>query len=156
MIEDLNSCEHYIELREAILVVEDSLEDYEVMSRNFRNCGLGNPLYHCVDGDEALDYLFHRGEFADPGKAPRPTVILLDLSLPGTGGCEVLAAVKADLMLRQIPIIVLSSSADERDIQRCYDAGADSYVLKPVCRDGFMDAIQRLPGFWFQITVVRR
>ena len=117
---------------QSILLVEDSPEDYEVTVRAFRKANLVNPVFRCQDGEEALDYLYQRGRYADPEQAPRPGLILLDLNLPGTDGREVLAQVKSDAQLRTIPVIVLTTSADERDIEGCYRAGANSYIQKPV------------------------
>ena len=139
-----------------IMVVEDSPEDFEATLRGFRKAGLKNPVVHCQDGDDALDYLFRRGIHAPPAEAPRPAVILLDLNLPGTDGREVLAEVKADESLRSIPVVVLTTSSDERDIQACYQAGANSYVKKPVNLDGFLAAIQRLKDYWLEITLLPR
>ena len=121
-----------------ILLVEDSAEDVEATLRALRRAGLANPIHHCADGDEALDYLRHSGRYADGRDAPVPGVILLDLNLPGTDGREVLEAVKRDSGLKAIPVIVLTTSSDERDVQRCYEAGANSYVKKPVDFDGFL------------------
>jgi CheY-like chemotaxis protein len=139
---------------QAILLVEDSPEDFEVTVRALRKAGLANPIFRCEDGDEALDFLSRRGRFADPEAAPRPGIILLDLNLPGTDGREVLAAVKADPALRPIPVVVLTTSTDERDIDRCYQAGANSYVNKPVDLEGFMRAIQGLKDYWFEIVIL--
>jgi two-component system response regulator len=136
-----------------ILLVEDSPEDFETTERAFRRSGLKNPIIRCVDGDEALELLFRRGRFAD---APRPGVILLDLNLPGTDGREVLAEIKADPALKQIPVIVLTTSSDERDVQACYSAGASSYIQKPVDLDGFMQAIERLNDYWFEVVILPR
>jgi two-component system response regulator len=137
-----------------ILLVEDSLEDVEATIRALRKAGLANPIQHCQDGEEALDYLRQRGQYADPAKAPRPGVVLLDLNLPGTDGREVLAETKADPQLKKIPIIVLTTSSDERDIERCYEAGANSYVSKPVDLDGFLQAIRRLTDYWFEVVIL--
>jgi CheY-like chemotaxis protein len=139
-----------------ILLVEDSAEDVEATVRALRKSGLANPIRHCVDGDEALDYLRQAGKYAGGSEAPRPGVILLDLNLPGTDGREVLDAVKRDEALRSIPVIVLTTSTDERDVRRCYDAGANSYVKKPVDLDGFLAAIQRLSDYWFEVVVLPR
>jgi CheY-like chemotaxis protein len=141
--------EPHIAPKQTILIVEDSPEDYEATRRAFRKCGLKNPIHHSSDGEGALDFLFRRGEFSDPKKAPRPALILLDLNLPGTDGHEVLAVVKQDEALRMIPVIVLTTSSKESDIEECYNAGVNSYMVKPVNRGGFMDAIQRLTDFWF-------
>jgi CheY-like chemotaxis protein len=134
-----------------ILLVEDSPEDFETTQRAFRRSGLKNPILRCADGDEALDFLFHRGSHAD---APRPGVILLDLNLPGTDGREVLAEIKADAELKQIPVIVLTTSSDDRDVQACYLAGASSYIQKPVDVEGFMRAIERLNDYWFEVVIL--
>jgi two-component system response regulator len=141
---------------QAILLVEDSPEDYEATERAFRRAGLKNPIHRCSDGDEALDYLYRRGRYADPAAAPTPGIILLDLNLPGTDGREVLETVKAEESLRRIPVIVLTTSSDERDIRACYDAGANSYIQKPVDLDGFMQAIERLKGYWFEVVILPR
>jgi CheY-like chemotaxis protein len=139
---------------QTILLVEDSPEDYELTLRAFTKAGLKNPVCHCTDGDEALDYLHRRGSFADPAKSPRPGVILLDLNLPGTDGREVLHNIKSSDDLRQIPVIVLTTSADERDVQACYLAGANTYIQKPVTIHGFFEAVQRLANFWFEIAIL--
>src|SRR5438105_2527750 len=99
-------------LEHPILLVEDSPEDYQATVRAFQKAGLANPIFRCASGDDALDYLHRRGAYADPGRSPRPGVILLDLNLPGTDGREVLAEVKADARLKAIPVIVLTTSAD--------------------------------------------
>lgn len=137
-----------------ILVVEDNPEDFETTRRAFAKAGLVNNIHRCADGDEALDYLFRRGRHADPGTSPRPGMILLDLNLPGTDGRQVLAQVKADDDLRRIPVIVLTTSADERDIQDCYRCGANSYMQKPVDLEGFMAAVQRLTDFWIGVVIL--
>ena len=137
-----------------ILLVEDSPEDFETTERAFRRSGLRNPIFRCSDGDEALDYLHRRGAYTDPAKAPRPGVILLDLNLPGTDGREVLSEIKADPSLKQIPVVVLTTSRDERDVDACYKAGASSYIQKPVDLDGFIKAIERLNGYWFEVVIL--
>jgi CheY-like chemotaxis protein len=134
-----------------ILLVEDSPEDFETAERAFRRSGLKNPIIRCADGDEALELLFRRGRFAD---APRPGVVLLDLNLPGTDGREVLAEIKADPQLKHIPVIVLTTSSDDRDVQACYKAGASSYIQKPVDLEGFMRAIERLNDYWFEVVIL--
>jgi len=139
-----------------ILLVEDSPEDYEATVRAFNRSGLKNPIIRCEDGDTALDYLHRRGPYADPDASPRPGVILLDLNLPGTDGREVLQDVKSHENLRHIPVIILTTSMDERDVEACYQAGANSYIQKPVDMDGFLRAIERLNGYWFEVVVLPR
>lgn len=139
-----------------ILLVEDSPEDFEATRRALNKSGLKNPIYRCADGDEALDFLYRRGEYGDAAKAPRPGIILLDLNLPGTDGREVLSEIKKDDLLKQIPVIVLTTSTDDRDVDACYRAGANSYIQKPVDMDGFIRAIERLNDFWFEVVILPR
>lgn len=139
-----------------ILLVEDSPEDFETTQRAFRKSGLKNPILLCADGDEALDFLHRRGRFADPASSPRPGIILLDLNLPGTDGRQVLEEIKSTDALKQIPVIVLTTSSDERDVAACYRAGANSYVQKPVNMNGFMRAIERLNDYWFEVVILPR
>ena len=139
--------------KQTVLLVEDSDEDFETTKRSFIRAGFVNPLHRCCDGDEALDYVFRRGLYADPDAAPRPGIVMLDLNMPGTDGRDVLKAMKADTLLKKIPVIVLTTSSDERDIDECYKQGANSYIVKPVDLDGFMKAIQRLQDYWFEVVV---
>lgn len=94
--------------------------------------------------------------FAGPERAPRPGLILLDLNLPGTDGREVLQDVKSTEGLRSIPVVVMTTSSDERDVEACYDHGANSYLVKPVELNGLINAIQRLKDYWFEIVVLPR
>jgi two-component system response regulator len=142
-----------IKTHQPILMVEDSPEDFHATIRAFEKAGLANPIIRCEDGDEALSYLFCHGKFAPPAKAPRPGIILLDLNLPGTDGHEVLVAIKNNAELKKIPVIVLTTSCEKSDIDRCYSAGASSYICKPVDLAGLMGAIQRLKDYWFEIVI---
>ena len=145
-----------VRTEQPILLVEDSPEDYEVTVRAFKRANLANPVYRCEDGEDALDYLYQRGAYADPAAAPRPGIILLDLNLPGTDGRQVLAQVKSDPLLKIIPVVVLTTSADERDIEGCYRAGANSYVQKPVRLEAFLKSVQVLKNYWFEIVILPR
>ena len=139
---------------QTILIVEDSDDDYIATIRAFKKANLLNPVQRCTNGDQALDYLYQRGEFSAPATAPRPGFVLLDLNLPGTDGREVLRVAKSDPQLRQIPIIVLTTSLAEQDISRCYDAGANSYIKKPVDLVGFVQAVERLKEYWLGVAVL--
>lgn len=136
-----------------ILIVEDSDDDFLATTRAFKKSNLLNPIQRCSNGDQALDYLFQRGEYT-PDSALRPGLIMLDLNLPGTDGREVLAMIKSTPELRMIPVIVLTTSDAEQDISRCYDAGANSYVKKPVDLGGFVEAIARLKEYWLGVAVL--
>ena len=98
-------------MSKTILIVEDSDDDFFATQRAFKKAGLANPIRRCSNGDQAVDYLFQRGDFADPEGSPRPSVVLLDLNLPGLDGRDVLKLVKSDPELRKIPVIVLTTSA---------------------------------------------
>ena len=111
-------------------------------------------MLRCATGDEALDFLHRRGRFADPAESPRPAIILLDLNLPGTDGRDVLHEIKRVDELARIPVVVLTTSADHRDVSACYAAGANSYVQKPVDLDAFMDAMRRLLEYWFDVVIL--
>jgi len=137
-----------------ILLVEDNPEDREATLRALRKSRVANAIHHVADGDEALDFLYQRGPYAERDRAPRPGVILLDLNLPGTDGREVLAKIKKDPRLRTIPVVVLTTSTDDRDIRECYSMGVNSYVHKPVDLPGFMEAIGRLEKYWCEIVIL--
>ncbi|WP_417914035.1 response regulator [Candidatus Electronema sp. JM] len=137
-----------------ILLVEDSEVDYETVLRAFKKGGLHNRVFRCGDGDEALDFLHQRGRFAEAGAAPRPALVLLDLNLPGTDGREVLEEMKHDDNLKDIPVIVMTTSSDPRDVERCYKYGANSYVAKPVSFEGYMEAVKRLHSYWFETVML--
>jgi CheY-like chemotaxis protein len=145
-----------VRTEQPILLVEDSPEDYEVTVRAFKKANLANPVFRCQDGEEALNFIYQRGAYADPARAPRPGIILLDLNLPGTDGRQVLAQIKGDPRLRSIPVVVLTTSADVRDVESCYRAGANSYIQKPVSLDSFLRAIQVLKNYWFEIVILPR
>jgi len=136
-----------------ILIVEDSDDDYETTELAFRESNLLNPLYRAEDGREALDFLYHKGEYADK-PAPRPGIILLDLNLPGIDGRKVLETLKNDPDMCDIPVVILTTSSDERDIEKCYQIGANSYVQKPVDLNNFMIAIRRLKEYWFEVSII--
>lgn len=139
-----------------ILAVEDSPEDFEAMMRAFKKAGLRNPTARCEDGDEALDYLYQRGAYAALESARRPALILLDLNLPGTDGRQVLETIKSDPDLCAIPVVVLTTSRDPMDIEKCYACGANSFIQKPVDLAGFVTALERLSDYWFEIVILPR
>jgi len=130
-----------------LLLVEDSPEDREATLRAFRKCDFAHDIVVCSDGDDALDYLYRRGQYA---RCVRPALILLDLNMHGTDGREVLSQVKGDPMLRTIPVVVLTTSTNRRDIAGSYQAGASSYVSKPLDMNEFVHTIATLKSWWFE------
>ncbi|NJO38111.1 MAG: response regulator [Rhizobiales bacterium] len=138
-----------------ILIVDDSDDDYEATVRALsKGTGLSNPIRRCENGQEALDYLMRRGAFAEPRSAPRPGIILLDLNMPGIDGRKVLAEMDRINELRRIPTIVMTNSDDERDINACYELGANTYVRKPLNLNRFFEAVARLKEYWFEIAIL--
>jgi two-component system, response regulator len=139
---------------QCILLVEDNQDDYEATSRAFKKANLCNPIVWCKSGREALDYLKKQGAYKDEPKGTRPGLVLLDLNMPGMDGRKTLEVIKQDDTLKQIPVIILTTSSDERDIQGCYQTGANTYVQKPVSFDGLIEAIKRLKAYWFEIALL--
>lgn len=109
---------------------------------------MANRIRHVGDGQAALDYLYHQGEYSDPGANPKPHLILLDLRLPKVDGLEVLRRIKGDPVLGAIPVVVLTTSSAESDIARAYDNHASSYLIKPVDFDKFMSLMETFGFYW--------
>ena len=124
--------------------------------RALRGSKMRNSLYIANDGEEALDYMYRRGAYENPKSSPRPDLILLDLNMPKLDGRAVLKQIKSDPELRQIPVIVLSTSSQEEDILRSYDLGVNSYITKPTHMDGFIKAIQEIESYWFNLVVLAK
>lgn len=135
-----------------VLIVEDNDEDFEAFRRGWRKSGAANPLYRCESGDEALDFLFHRGDYTDKVLYPRPYLVLLDLNLPGTDGRDVLTEIKADPELKSIPVVVFTTSANPKDLDTCYKNGANSYIIKPIDVKRLMNTVKTLSQYWFDIN----
>lgn len=133
-----------------ILLVEDNEPDVVLTQEAFKEAKISNSLYVAEDGVEAMDFLHKRGKYAD---APRPDLVLLDLNLPRKDGRAVLQEIKADPNLTSIPVVVLTTSADERDVIRAYTSHANCYIVKPVDFLQFMNIVRSIEGFW--LTVVR-
>ena len=131
-----------------ILLVEDNPDHAELVIRSFERHEIANKIYQVKNGEEALDYLFQRGQFADPKEAPRPNVILLDLRLPRVNGLEVLKEIKDDNELRKIPVVILTTSEAEQDIAKAYEHHANSYLVKPIDFDKFTKLMDELGFYW--------
>ena len=133
-----------------LLVVEDSDEDFESLTRMMRQAAVVNPVYRCIDGEEALEFLYHEGEYENIKKAPRPSLILLDLNLPGTDGREVLEHIKQDDKFRAIPVVVLTTSSNPKDIEACYNRGVNGYIVKPMDTQRLKEIVQIFIDYWFK------
>lgn len=129
-----------------ILIVEDSDEDYRALLWAMKRLKLEHQVERCADGDAALDRL--------RGGGRRPALVLLDLNLMAGDGCEVLAEIKSDEAICTIPVVVWTTSANPHDVERCYRAGANSYVLKPLDMDTFLHEVQALTRYWFDVVML--
>lgn len=130
-----------------ILLVEDDPKDVELTMTALEEYNLSNEVVIASDGEQALDYLYHQGKF-QMRSGENPAVLLLDLKLPKVDGLQVLEAVRADANLRMIPVVVLTSSREERDMVSSYKLGVNAYVVKPVDFHEFVNAIKELGVFW--------
>jgi CheY-like chemotaxis protein len=136
-----------------ILMADDDEDDRVLTADALRDARLANDLRFAVDGEDLLNYLRGEGRYAAGGvEAPRPGLILLDLNMPKMDGREALAEIKADPMLRRIPVVVLTTSKAEEDIARTYDLGVNSFIAKPVTFEGLVAAMRTLTYYWFDLV----
>ncbi len=137
-----------------ILIVEDNLDDAELTVRALKKSHLANHVIHLVDGAEALDFLFGNGAYAGRNILNVPKVILLDLKMPKVNGLEVLTRIKAEPHTKMIPVVILTSSAEDPDVKKSYELGANSYIVKPVEFQDFARVISELGMYWLVINKV--
>ncbi len=135
-----------------ILLADDDEEDRMLANDALAESRLFNNISCVTDGEDLMDYLHRRGKYGPPAAAPRPGLILLDLNMPKKDGREALREIKSDSTLRQIPVVVMTTSKAEEDIFRCYDSGASSFISKPVTFDGLVDVMKVLGRYWFEIV----
>jgi len=135
-----------VEMRD-ILVVEDNPADAKLTMLALAACNLANPVVHVRDGEEALDYLFCTGKFASR-KPETPVLVMLDLKMPKVDGTEVLEKIKSDERMKHIPVTVFTSSQEHPDVQKCYELGVNSYVVKPLDFDSFRKAVLDVGLYW--------
>ncbi len=138
------------EKQHPLLVIEDSDEDFAALARMITKAQVANPVYRCEDGEEAFDYLYHEGEYQDTSLAPRPSLIVLDLNLPGTDGREVLARIKQDQELQTIPVVIFSTSSNPKDVNACYRYGISGYLVKPMNTSRLNQLVKTFLEYWFQ------
>lgn len=135
-----------------VLLIEDSEEDAELTIHALRKYNFANHLMHVEDGEEALEYIFCEGRYADRDIDDFPQLVLLDLKMPKVSGLEVLQRLKSDQRTKHIPVIVLTSSAEEKDISESYTLGVNSYIVKPVDFNKFVDTIKELGFYWLVVN----
>lgn len=141
------------ELREVeILLVEDNPNDAELAIRALKKHNLANKVHIAKDGVEALDFIFGTGSYADRDVNDKPKVVFLDLKLPKIDGLDVLRKIKSDERTKTIPVVVLTSSTEERDIIESYQLGVNSYIVKPIDFDKFVDAVSELGLYWLLLN----
>lgn len=131
-----------------VMLIEDNLDHAELVMRTLADHQVVNEIRHFTEGQSALDYLFRRGEYADPAKSPHPNLILLDLRLPRVDGLDILKEIKNSDDLRSIPVVILTTSEAERDIARAYLNHANSYLVKPVGFEEFSKLMEDLGFYW--------
>ncbi len=135
-----------------ILMADDDEDDCLLAREALEESRLANELHFVKDGEELMDYLHRRGKYLRPSNAPRPGLILLDLNMPKKDGREALKEIKTDPNLRQIPVVVLTTSKAEEDIYSIYDLGANSFITKPVTFSSLVEVMKTLGKYWFEIV----
>lgn len=135
-----------------ILLADDDEEDRMLAADALEESRVVNDLRFVEDGEELLDYLYHRGRYSDVASSPTPGLILLDLNMPRKDGREALREIKADPELRRIPVVVLTTSKAEEDIYRTYDLGANSFITKPVSFEGLVSVMREIGRYWIEIV----
>ena len=136
-----------------ILLVEDNPDDIMITKKAFKEAKILNQVQVVRDGEEAVDYLFHRGQYQDPKSSPTPGLILLDINMPKMNGLEVLAKIKQDAGLKRIPVVMLTSSKREEDVLKGYDNGCNSFLQKPVEFESFVQLVKEIGLYWALLNV---
>lgn len=136
-----------------ILLVEDNMTDAELTIRELKKNHLANKLFHVINGEEALDFIFGKGKFQDrTNTSDLPRLILLDIQMPKVNGIEVLQNIKQNPATKMTPVVILTSSKEDPDIKKCYELGANSYIVKPVNFEAFAEAIKNLGFYWLLLN----
>jgi CheY-like chemotaxis protein len=135
-----------------ILMADDDDEDYMLTVEAFQESRISNPLYRVRDGEELMEYLLLQGRYSSREEAPLPSLILLDLNMPRKDGREALQEILANADLRKIPVVIMTTSDAKEDISKCYEIGANSYIVKPVTHEGLVKAIKLLGQYWLEMV----
>jgi len=144
MVEDKSSI--------TILMADDDEDDCFMAEEALKEARVKNTIRFVHDGEELIEYLYHRGRYSNPVDSPRPGLILLDLNMPKKDGREALEEIKSDAQLRKIPIVVLTTSKAEEDILKTYNLGVNSFITKPVSFEGLVEVMKTLKKYWFDIV----
>lgn len=136
-----------------LLIVEDSNEDFEALHRLLRRSSPTISIQRCTSGEQALAFLNRTGDYMGQS-TPQPSLIVLDLNLPGTDGREVLRQIKQDKTLKHIPVVVFTTSSNPKDIKDCYQFGVNSYIVKPINFAQLKRDVQLLIDYWFEVTTL--
>jgi two-component system response regulator len=135
-----------------IILVEDSLEDANLVIRSLKKNNLSNGIIHLHDGAEALDFIFAKGVYESRSMNDKPKLILLDLKMPKVDGLQVLRTLKADERTKSIPVVIMTSSREDKDLIEAYKLGVNSYVVKPVAFENFAKAVAELGFYWLMVN----
>lgn len=131
-----------------VLMAEDNEDDIIATQRAWKKNRILNPLYIVNDGEECLDYLFQRGKYQEPGRAPRPGILLLDIKMPKMNGLEVLKRLRESKEYQFLPVVILTTSRAEEDLVKGYQLGVNAYIVKPIGFDNFSEALKMINLFW--------
>jgi CheY-like chemotaxis protein len=143
-----------IKSKEPLLVVEDSNEDFKMLQRLMQRFDVKNPICRCTNADEAWEFLQRIGETNHPETYTKPSVILLDLNLPGIDGRDILSKIKQDIKFREIPVVIFTTSSNPSDIELCYQKGANGYLIKPMDAEELKKIVQAFVEYWLEVNII--
>lgn len=135
-----------------ILLVEDNVHDAELTIRALLKSGITNPLLHVKDGEEAINFMYGKGHYSNKNANDLPKLILLDLKMPKVDGIEVLRVLKGDEHLKKVPVVLLTSSKEDKDVKECYSCGVNSYIVKPVDFDSYKKSVTSVAFYWLTLN----
>lgn len=137
-----------------ILIVDDSEDDFETVERALKKLEYKEKIHRCVSGQDALDYLYAEGKYQENQAVTTPDLLFLDLNMPGMDGKEILRKLRQDPEYKKLPVIIFTNSDYPKDIEECYQLGANSYVKKPVTFEGFKESIKNTVDYWFNSALI--